>query len=280
MLQSTTSHSITSNFGNQFINSPNASLISTIPENAEAEINSLLDIQIQQDVPNIQVSDLEKDVKVLKQVDHTPVILESIKSEVPESVNKYLGSTLGDTLQKRKRRHDDKDQDLSAGSDQGIKKRRTRKDVEPLKKSLKSKESAKGSISKIPKKDRFKKSPRPKTLNPDWNTVKTINDAPEQPWLYEMMQAEKSPLMFDKLMSTPIDFFAFSMNHLKLNKITRSDLVGLVLNLLKGTYKSCVELEYNMKECYHALIDQLDWANPEGHKIPVDMSKPVPLQDK
>ncbi|GJV57876.1 hypothetical protein Tco_1458881 [Tanacetum coccineum] len=54
LLQSTSSHSVSSNFGNQFINSPNASLISTIPENAEAEIKSLLDIQIQQDVPNIQ----------------------------------------------------------------------------------------------------------------------------------------------------------------------------------------------------------------------------------
>ncbi|GKC97256.1 hypothetical protein Tco_1167531 [Tanacetum coccineum] len=54
LLQSTSSHSVSSNFGNQFINSPNASLIGTILENAEAEINSLLDIQIQQDVPNIQ----------------------------------------------------------------------------------------------------------------------------------------------------------------------------------------------------------------------------------
>ncbi|GJS06384.1 hypothetical protein Tco_0363180 [Tanacetum coccineum] len=35
-----------------------------------------------------------------------------------------------------------------------------------------------------------------------------------------------------------------------------------------------------MEECYRALIDQLDWANPKGHKSPVDMSKPLPLQDK
>ncbi|GKD42945.1 hypothetical protein Tco_1267590, partial [Tanacetum coccineum] len=46
------------------------------------------------------------------------------------------------------------------------------------------------------------------------------------------------------------------------------------------TYKSCVELEYNMEECYWALIDQLDWTNPEGHLRLVDMSKPLPLQDK
>ncbi|GJW61672.1 hypothetical protein Tco_0111007 [Tanacetum coccineum] len=154
LLQSTSSHSVSSNFSNQFINSPNASLISTIPENTEVEINSLLDIQIQQDVPNIQqepfhavkvsvipepkippstslaspltatitpvvpvpnleafnyvvqrVSELEKDVNKLKQVNHSITILESIRSEVPEAGNKYFGSTLRDTLQKVLQRH-------------------------------------------------------------------------------------------------------------------------------------------------------------------------------
>ncbi|GJS29173.1 hypothetical protein Tco_0489793 [Tanacetum coccineum] len=95
-----------------------------------------------------------------------------------------------------------------------------------------------------------------------------------------MMQAEKPLLTFDELMSTLIDFSAFDMNRLKLNKITRADLVGPVFNLLKGTCKSYVELEYNMEECYRALTDQLDWTNPEGHKCSIDMRKPLPWQDK
>ncbi|GKC01968.1 hypothetical protein Tco_0993578, partial [Tanacetum coccineum] len=70
--------------------------------------------------------------------------------------------------------------------------------------------------------------------------------------------AEKPPLTFDELMSTPIDFTAFVMNRLKLDKITRADLMGPVFNLLKGTCKSYVELEYNMEECYRALTDQLN----------------------
>ncbi|GKE59712.1 hypothetical protein Tco_1510079, partial [Tanacetum coccineum] len=54
-LQSTSSHSISSNFGNQFlVNSPNASLIGTIPENTDTEITSMMDIVIQQDVPLVQ----------------------------------------------------------------------------------------------------------------------------------------------------------------------------------------------------------------------------------
>ncbi|GJZ89656.1 hypothetical protein Tco_0661438 [Tanacetum coccineum] len=49
-----------------------------------------------------------------------------------------------DPASQRKRRHDDKDQDTPTGSHQGMKKRRTGKDVEPSMKSSKSKESAKG----------------------------------------------------------------------------------------------------------------------------------------
>nr|GEV60173.1 hypothetical protein [Tanacetum cinerariifolium] len=192
------------------------------------------------------VSDLEKDVKELKQVDHTP-------SHEKHLAHKKLYDALIDSLlvnendmdrlamnpaSRRKRWHDDKDQNPPTGSDQRMKNRRTRKDVEPSKKSLKSKESAKDVILKILKKDWFKKSPRPKTLDLDWNTIKTVNDALEQSWFNEMIQAEKSPLAFDELISTPIDFFAFSMNHLKLNKITRADLVGLLFNLLKGHKRS------------------------------------------
>ncbi|GJT28211.1 hypothetical protein Tco_0908486 [Tanacetum coccineum] len=60
---------------------------------------------------------------------------------------------------------------------------------------------------KIPKKDWFKDSPKLEVLDLDWNTVKTIDDAPEQPWFNEMVQAEKPSLTFDELMSTPIDIF-------------------------------------------------------------------------
>ncbi|GJZ21354.1 MAK10-like protein [Tanacetum coccineum] len=83
-----------------FINSPNASLISTIPENAKAEINSLLDIQIQQDVPHIQFTELEQAVKELKQADHSSAILTSIRSQVPSVFEDYLGSSLPDALKK------------------------------------------------------------------------------------------------------------------------------------------------------------------------------------
>nr|GFC54762.1 hypothetical protein [Tanacetum cinerariifolium] len=53
-LQPTSSHAISLNINNQFlVNSPNASLIGTIPKNADKEIASMMDIKIQKDVPMV-----------------------------------------------------------------------------------------------------------------------------------------------------------------------------------------------------------------------------------
>ncbi|GKA68543.1 hypothetical protein Tco_0768460 [Tanacetum coccineum] len=184
-----------------------------------------------------------------------------------------------DKVLKKRDRGDDQDKDPSTGSNQGKKTKKTRfNESKSSKKTSATKESSKGKSSartsksgksvtakesveepvfdiasddveqtfddkvsdagqpphtdadetqadvapRILKKDWFNEAPRPKTLDPDWNTIKTVDDTPEY----------------------------------------------------------CVELEYNMEECNRALTDQLDWANPEVHKSPTDMSKPLPLQDK
>nr|GEU59818.1 hypothetical protein [Tanacetum cinerariifolium] len=90
-------------------------------------------------------------------------------------------------------------------------------------------------------------------------------------------EPSKKAKTFDDLMSTPIDFSAFVMNHLQISELTQDILVGPAYNILKCTCKSYVELDYNMEECYKALTDQLDWNNPEGDRYPFDLSKPLPL---
>ncbi|GJU74189.1 hypothetical protein Tco_1265594 [Tanacetum coccineum] len=80
-----------------------------------------------------------------------------------------------------------------------------------------------------------------------------------------------------KLIITPIDFSAYVMNHLKIDNLTQEHLVGLAFKLLKGTCKSRVELEYNIKEYYKVVTDRLDWNNPEGKEYPFNLSKPLLL---
>ncbi|GJU05741.1 hypothetical protein Tco_1122171 [Tanacetum coccineum] len=222
---------------------------------------------------------------------------------------------------KRGREDEDKDEDPPAGSDQGLKKRKTSKDAEPSRGS-KSKESksssSKGSkpqsksssksaqveepvfetadtempqdqgddlgntedqpnVEEASKHDWFKKLERPPTHDRDWNAGKQIDLRPHQAWICKMAKAGKPPTTFDELMSTPIDFSAYFLHNLKIENLTQEHLVRLAFNLLKGTCKSCVELEFHFEECYKAVTDKLDWTNPEGHEYPFDLSKPLPL---
>ncbi|GJZ06879.1 hypothetical protein Tco_0540672 [Tanacetum coccineum] len=121
-------------------------------------------------------------------------------------------------------------------------------------------------------------TPRPKTPNLEWNQDKNVNDKLEQTWFNDLVNAEKDSLTFDELMATPIDFTKFAMNRLKLDKITKANLVRAIYKLLKGACKSSIKLEHNMDQCYNALTDQLDWTNPEHDRGPYDLSKPLPLQ--
>ncbi|GJR25701.1 hypothetical protein Tco_1101933 [Tanacetum coccineum] len=82
---------------------------------------------------------------------------------------------------------------------------------------------------------------------------------------------------FDELMDTPLDFSAFMMNRLKIDTLTPELLAGPTFELMKGTCKSLVELEYFFEEVYKATTEQLDWHNPEGLQYPHDLRKPLPL---
>ncbi|GKA93429.1 hypothetical protein Tco_0815415 [Tanacetum coccineum] len=260
------------------------------------------------------------------------------KSQVPTAVDKYLGSSLGDTLQKsfnkhlaykalyhtlmksllvdeegmdqgtvdllkqKKRQHDDQDKDPSAGPNQGKKaKRRRTKDFESSKKSSASKGNTPPQTLKSDKpvhaeesvvepteevimdavnENVFTQPLRPPTSDLEWNKGKKVDDGQEQTWFNDLLSAKKIPLTFEELMTTPIDFSNFAMNRLKIDKLTKENLVGPIYELLKGTCQSSIELEYNIEECYKALSDQLDWNKPEGDHCPFDLSKPLPLKGR
>nr|GEW37371.1 DNA-directed DNA polymerase [Tanacetum cinerariifolium] len=82
---------------------------------------------------------------------------------------------------------------------------------------------------------------------------------------------------FNELMDTPVDFLAFLMNRLKVDTLTPELLAGLTYELMKGSCKSLVELEFFLEEVYKATTDQLDWNNPEGQQYPHNLLKPIPL---
>ncbi|GKE22782.1 hypothetical protein Tco_1434294 [Tanacetum coccineum] len=239
-------------------------------------------------------------------------------------LDKTIFSTYGKVYSlKRSRKDKDKDEDPSAGSDRGLKKRKTSKDAAPAT-GPKAKESQSGSSkgdksqskssgksvqseepefevadSDMPqdqeenlgnddeepkekvasKRDWFTKPTKPQEpTDPDWNVGKTPQQGQNQSWLMTLASSAKKPSKtFDELMSTPIDFFAFIMNGLKINNLTQETLLGPTFRLLKGTLSNYSELEYDFEECYKALSEKLDWENPKGGDYPFNLTKPLPL---
>ncbi|GJU82314.1 hypothetical protein Tco_1284679 [Tanacetum coccineum] len=154
--------------------------------------------------------------------------------------DKLILDTYGDNVTFKRRRDDeDKDEEPSAGSNRGPREEEQEKNQSQLKLA------------------------KPPTLDRDWN--KTFPDAhePVQPWLSSLAQMEDPRESFNELIDTPLDFSAFVMNRLKVDTLTPELLAGLTFELMKGSCKSLVELEYFFEEVYKATTDQLDWNNPE-----------------
>ncbi|GJV49766.1 hypothetical protein Tco_1439978 [Tanacetum coccineum] len=116
--------------------------------------------------------------------------------------------------------------------------------------------------------DWFQKPAKPRTPDRDWNKTLPAIHTPVQPWLSNLAREKGPRKSFDELMDTPLDFSTFMMNRLKIDTLTPELLAGPTFELMKGTCKSLVELEYFFEEVYKATTDRLDWHNLEV--IPFD----------
>ncbi|GJY19020.1 hypothetical protein Tco_0390511 [Tanacetum coccineum] len=199
--------------------------------------------------------------------------------------DKLILDTYGDTVSFKRRRDDeDKDKEPSAGSNRGSNKgskshhksagestqaeelihtaKYLKKPAHQEFKTGVTKDQPDEETSQHP--DWFQKPTRPPTPDRDWN--KTLPDAhgPVQPWISSFAQMEGPHESFNEIMDTPLDFLAFMMDRLKVDTLTPELLTGPTFELMKGSCKSLVELEYFLEEVYKATTDQLDWNNSEG----------------
>nr|GEU33839.1 hypothetical protein [Tanacetum cinerariifolium] len=94
--------------------------------------------------------------------------------------------------------------------------------------------------------------------HPDWFQKQAKPPTPDR--------KADSRTLFNELIDTPLDFSAFVMNQLKVDTLTPILLAGLTYELMKGSCKSLVELEFFLEEVYKETTDQLDWNNPEVTK--------------
>nr|GEW81275.1 transposase, MuDR, MULE transposase domain protein [Tanacetum cinerariifolium] len=172
--------------------------------------------------------------------------------------DKIILDTYGETVI-LKRRHDndeDKDEEPSAGLDRGSKRHREGK--EPESASAPS-ETATRSAGRSTVGSRYRQASASESA------------LAEEPVQTTSPMEEPSQPEFDT------DFSNFLMNRLRVDTLTLELLAGPTYELMKGSCKSLIKLEYHMEEVYKAITDQLDWVNPEGQQYPHNLLQPLPL---
>ncbi|GJW80115.1 hypothetical protein Tco_0144090 [Tanacetum coccineum] len=188
---------------------------------------------------------------------------------------------VADKLKKRKQDDVDKDEGPFARSDRGLKRRKQAKILNHLRRPSRQKLpkvrlNLTKSTNKFAQEEEivFEAGDTQEPQNQGHNMGNTddrpnVKAAPKHDW--KIAQAEKPPLSFDELMSTPIDYSSYVMNHLKINKLTQEHLVGPTFNLLKGTCKSRKEYPFDLSKPLLLIMLQGPQVVPVDHFINNDL---------
>nr|GEX45893.1 hypothetical protein [Tanacetum cinerariifolium] len=207
-------------------------------------------------IPNQEFDALPSDeeiVTVIKELGHKESIFEDEDA---------MDKGVADKSKKRKPDDADRDEGPPVGSDQWLKKKKTSKETKPSKKA-KSTGTSKGTTKSQPKSTR--KSVQTEEIMFEAEDNQVPHNIGE-----DMDNTDEPPIVN----VDPNDWF---------KKPERPPTPDPEWNacpaykFLNGTWRSYVELQYTMEECYKALTDQLDWNNLEGDRYPFDLSKQLPL---
>ncbi|GKD53834.1 hypothetical protein Tco_1287221 [Tanacetum coccineum] len=193
---------------------------------------------------------------------------------------------------------EDEDEEPSVGSNRGSKRRRSGKEPESTsapkektsKSSGKSKEGSKSHHTSTSKSaqaeqpihaDEDLEEPGHQEFDTGFTEDQPVDETTHHLDWFQKPSKPPTPdnphKSFNELMDAPLDFSAFMLKRLKVDTLTLELLAGPTYELMKGSCKSLVELEYFLEEVCKATTDQLDWNNLEGQQYPHDLRKPLPL---
>ncbi|GKC58879.1 hypothetical protein Tco_1086477 [Tanacetum coccineum] len=196
---------------------------------------------------------------------------------------KDILASYGDTVMLKRRRDDeDEDEEPSAGSNRGSKRRRARKEPESTNAPKEKTSKSTGMSKKGPNLIKsllasLLKQRNHYTLTKNWKNphirssiqdllkinllMRPLSILIVQPWISTLARNEDPRKSFNELMDNPLDFSAFVLNRLKVDTLTLELLAGLTFELMKGSCKSLVELEYFLEEPLPLI------PNSRGHRV-------------
>ncbi|GJW19307.1 hypothetical protein Tco_0026743 [Tanacetum coccineum] len=237
--------------------------VSVIPEHTIINPPKIVTTASSTTISSILITDLEKDVKELKTVDHSATLLSTIKSKVLNAVKEYLGTSLDDALYKVLQKHSVDITKEHSVPVEIVKRLRQQYDEDAMDEGVadklkkrkhdnadKDKGPSAGSDRGLKRQKTSKDTEPPKKAKSTETSKGTSKSQPKS--TVKSAQADETVQIQSMIGSR-------NLKGLRLLIQTRMLENQLTLGHLK------------------ALTDRLDWNNPERKEYSFDLSKPLPL---
>nr|GEV26378.1 hypothetical protein [Tanacetum cinerariifolium] len=260
---------------NQFDGSVSA-ILEIVQQYMDPRLNEAVKVAVQIHSDHLRDEAQKENDEFLKTIDENmqKIIKEQVKEQVKILIekiednksiqcsdeayesDKIILDIYGETVT-LKRRHDDdadKDEEPSAGPDRG--ESATTKELmqttfemeDPAHPGFETGDDDPPIVESSQHLEWFSQQQKPPTLDRNWNKTLPATYGSIQPWISELEKQFDSRSSFNELMDTPLDFSNFLINRFNVDTLTLKLLAGPTYELLKGSRKSLVELEYHLDD--------------------------------
>ncbi|GJR97220.1 retrovirus-related pol polyprotein from transposon TNT 1-94 [Tanacetum coccineum] len=120
---------------------------------------------------------------------------------------------------------------------------------------------------------------RPATPEPAWTIPSSHKSDLENNWASALATTYEPPAE-NSLLAKIGDMTTFLNSYCqRMNKtvLTQADFEGQAYEVVKAFYPDVIHLQFQMEECHKMLTDRVDWANPEGDQVRINVNRPLPL---
>ncbi|GJV15715.1 hypothetical protein Tco_1361038 [Tanacetum coccineum] len=120
---------------------------------------------------------------------------------------------------------------------------------------------------------------RPATPEPAWTIHSSNVSDIENNWASTLVSTYETPAENSLLAKTGdmTTFLKWYCRQVNKTTLTQADFEGQAYEVVKVFYPDVIHLQFQMKECHKMLTDQVNWTNPEGDHVRIDVNRPLPL---
>ncbi|GJT70024.1 hypothetical protein Tco_1029310 [Tanacetum coccineum] len=120
---------------------------------------------------------------------------------------------------------------------------------------------------------------RPATPEPAWTIPSSNKSDVANNWASALATTYEPPAENSLLakigdMTTFLKWYCRQVNK---TTLTQADFEGQAYEVVKAFYPDVIHLQFQMEECHKMLTAQVDWTNPEGDHVRIDVNRPLPL---